>query len=90
MPPCTTIRRITTNFKTKNTQNCQKIKLHGSLTTKYVKKPSSPQASSSGRDGEPGWRGWGKVLTGGLGEVAAPDGAAPHSHADKLGETTGE
>ena len=27
-------KRITTNLKTKNNQNCQKIKLHGSLTTR--------------------------------------------------------
>ena len=32
LPPCTTIRRITTNLKTKNTQDCQKIELCGSLT----------------------------------------------------------
>ena len=34
----TTIRRITTNVKTKNTQNCQKIVLYGSPTTKDLKK----------------------------------------------------
>ena len=28
----------TTNLKTKNNQNCQKIKLYGSLTTKELKK----------------------------------------------------
>ena len=38
MPPCTTIRRITANFKMKNTQNCQKIELYGSPTTKGLKK----------------------------------------------------
>ena len=38
MPPCTTIRRITTNLKTKSTQNCQKSKLYGSLTTKNLNK----------------------------------------------------
>ena len=37
-PPYTTIRRITTNLKTKNTQNCQKIKLYGSPTAKNLKK----------------------------------------------------
>ena len=41
MPPFTTIRRITTNLKTKNTQNCQKIELYGSLVTKNLKKPYS-------------------------------------------------
>ena len=29
------------NFKTKNHQNCQEIKLHGSLTTKKLKKKHS-------------------------------------------------
>ena len=41
MPPRTTKRRTTTNLKTKNNQNCQKIKLHGSLTTKELKKKYS-------------------------------------------------
>ena len=41
MPPCTTKRRTTTNLKTKNNQNCQKIKLYGSLTTKELKKKHS-------------------------------------------------
>ena len=40
-PPCTTMRRITTNLKTKITQNCQKIKLYGSPTTKDLKEPYS-------------------------------------------------
>ena len=37
VPPHTTKRR-TTNLKTKNNQNCQKIKLYGTLTTKELKK----------------------------------------------------
>ena len=37
----TTSRRITTNLKTVNNQKCQKIKLHGTLTTKELKKHSS-------------------------------------------------
>ena len=41
MLPCTTKRRITINLKTKNNQNCQKIKLYGSPTTKEFKKHSS-------------------------------------------------
>ena len=40
-PPPTTKRRITTNLKTINNQNCQKFKLHGSPTTKELKKHSS-------------------------------------------------
>ena len=39
--PCTTKRRTTTNLKTKSNQNCQKIKLCGSLTTKELKKKHS-------------------------------------------------
>ena len=41
MAPHTTKRRITTNLKTKNNQNCQKIKLYRSLTTKELKKKHS-------------------------------------------------
>ena len=38
MLPCTTKRRITTNVKSINNQKHQKIKLHGTLTTKELKK----------------------------------------------------
>ena len=38
MLPYITKRRITTNLKTMNNQKCQKIKLHGTLTTKELKK----------------------------------------------------
>ena len=41
MPPCTNKRRTTTNLKTKNNQNYQKIELFGSLTTKEFKKKHS-------------------------------------------------
>ena len=40
MPPHTTKRRTITYLKTKNNQNCQKIELYGSLTTKKLKKHS--------------------------------------------------
>ena len=50
-PPCTTIIRITTNLTTKNTQNCRKIELYGSPTTKDLKK-TFVQVGSGGRDGE--------------------------------------
>ena len=36
-----TKRRITTNLKSVNNQKCQKIKLHGTLTTKELKKQSA-------------------------------------------------
>ena len=41
MPPQTTKRRTTTNLKTKNHQNCQKIELYRNLTTKKLKKKHS-------------------------------------------------
>ena len=37
MPPCTT-KRTTTNLKTNNNQNSQKIELYGSPTTKEINK----------------------------------------------------
>ena len=48
MPPHTTKRR-TTNLKTKNNQNCQKIKLYGSPTTKELKKETFIQTDKMGR-----------------------------------------
>ena len=41
MPPHTTKRRTTTNLKTKNNQNIQKIELYGNPTTKELKKKYS-------------------------------------------------
>ena len=40
MPP-STMKRRTTNLKPKNSQNCQKIELYGSPTTKELKKKHS-------------------------------------------------
>ena len=57
--PCTTKRRTTTNLKTKNNQNCQIFKLHGSPTTKELKKRSSrlvggeETGSQGGEDAQP-------------------------------------
>ena len=56
MPPCTTKRVTTRNLKTKNNQNCQKIELHQSLTTKELKEKHSfrpiggEKTGSQGRD----------------------------------------
>ena len=57
MLPLTTKTRTTTNLKTKNNQNCQKIELYGSLTTKELKKKHSSKlvgrvetCSLSGKD----------------------------------------
>ena len=44
---------MTTNLKTKNNQNCQKIKLYGSPTTKELKKKHSFTGGKD-RDGNPG------------------------------------
>ena len=41
LPPNTTKGRTTTNLKTKSNQNCQKIELYGSPTTKELKKKYS-------------------------------------------------
>ena len=60
MPPHTT-KRTTTNLKTKNNQNCQKIKLRRSLTTKEVKKKHSfkPVGGAERMCGKAAARVWG-------------------------------
>ena len=55
MPPRTTKRRTTTNIKTKNTWNCQKIELYGSLTTKLLKKKHSFKLLGGAGMGSQGW-----------------------------------
>ena len=47
----TTKRRTTTNLKTKNNQNCHKIKLYGSPTTKELKKKHSSRVVETGSPG---------------------------------------
>ena len=64
-PPCTIIRRITANLKTKNTQNCQKFKLYGSLTTKDLKKPYSSRRVRGAEAGS-----WSEEDVSGSGETA--------------------
>ena len=49
--PHTTKRRTTANLKTKNNQNCQIFKLHGSPTTKELKK-TFIQTGRRGGDGQ--------------------------------------
>ena len=68
LPPPTTKRRSTANLKTKNNQNCQKIELYGSPTTKELKRKylfrlvgGTEMGSWSGEDAQKGysWRtGW--------------------------------
>ena len=81
-PPHTTKRRITTNLKTKNNQNCQKIKLYGSPTTNELKKHSF-RLVRRGRDRQPGQRGC-------MARRRLADHPVPHSRADKPGGTTEE
>ena len=99
LPPRTTKRRTTTNLKTKNNYNCQKVKLYGSLTTKELKKKHS-STLVEGRRCAAGWRGllarqqlqdqgrqgsdWQTRRSGSLWTEWS------HSRADKLGGTTGE
>ena len=49
-------RKITNNLIKKKKQDCQKIKLHGSLTTKELKKHSSRLVGGA-ETGSLGWRG---------------------------------
>ena len=82
MLPHTTQRR-TTNLKTKNNQNCQKIKLYGSPTTKELKKKHSSRLVGGEERGNLGredmWQGGGWQT----GHVV------PHLFVDKLGGTSG-
>ena len=85
-------QRRTTNLKTKNNKNYQKIELYGSLTTKELKKKHSfrpvggAEMGSQGReDARQGssWRtGEGKVMAGGA--------AGPTFVCDNWGGTAGE
>ena len=88
LPPRTT----TTNLKTKNNQNCQKIKLYGSLTTKELKNKHSfrmvggMEMDSRGR--EDLWQG--SSWRAGWVRQQLADWAVPHLCADNQGGTTGE
>ena len=67
MPPYTTKRRTTTNFKTKNNQNCQKIEPYGSPTTKELKKKHSSRPVGGAEMGSRVERTRSKVAAGGPG-----------------------
>ena len=86
MPPRTTKRRATTNLKTKHNQNCQKIQLYGSLTTKEIKKKLSSRLAEGAE------RTHSKAVAGGWGWVrqGLAEPAVPHLHVDKPGGITGE
>ena len=63
MPPHTSKKR-TTNLKTKNNQNCQKIELYGSPTTKELKKKHSFRPVGGAEMGARAERRSGKVAAG--------------------------
>ena len=92
LPPHTTKRRTTTNLKTKNNQNWQRIKWYGGPTTKELKKKQSSRlaggAETGSRDGEDVRQGGGWQT--GRARQQLEDRAVPHLHADKLEGTTGE
>ena len=80
-----TTKRTTTNLKTKNNQNCQKIELYGSPTIKELKKHlfrlvgGADTGSQAGEDSwqSIAWSTWaGKMVAGGL------DQEVPHLCAD--------
>ena len=99
MLPCTT-KRTTTNLRTKNDQNCQKIKLCGSLTTKELKKKLSSRQVGEAETGSQVETTCSKVTTRGPGRARwwqadwvrrqVVEWVVPHPCADKPGGTTGE
>ena len=54
-------KRTTTNLKTKSNQNCQKIELYGSLTTKELKKKHSSRLVGGAEMGRLGGKDLGKA-----------------------------
>ena len=91
MPPHTTKRRTTTHLKTKNNQNCQKIELYGSPTTKELKKMFI-QTGRRGGHGQPGEKGgvamW--CLEDQAGKAAARRLSSPTFVCGLMGRTTRE
>ena len=84
----TTKRRITTNSKTKNSENSQEIKLYGTLTTKELKKHSSRLVrgvemgiQAGGEDAAKQWTTW---VRWGLANQLVP-----HLHPDNPGGPMG-
>ena len=92
LPSRTIQRRTTTNLKTKNNQNCQKVKLYGSLTTKELKKKHSLRLIGEVETGSQGGEDVCKVVAsrpGWAGQWLA-DQVVPHLCEDKPGGTTEE
>ena len=99
MPRHTTKNRTTKNLKRKNNQNCQKIELYASLTTRELKKKHSFRPVGGAEMGSQAERIQGGVAAGRLSEGAAgglerdkwqmADWAVPHLHVDKPGGISG-
>ena len=84
--PTRTTKRRTTDLKTKNNQNCQKIELDGSPTTKELKKkPSSKLAGGAEMGSQGGEDSQSSSWRTRAGKVEACKQAVPHLHADKQG-----
>ena len=77
MPPHTTKRRTTTNLKTKNNQNYQKVELYGSPTTKELKKKHSSRLVGGAEKGSQGREDTRQVVAGGPGKAAAGGASGP-------------
>ena len=100
MPPLTTKRRTRTNLKTKSNQNCQKIEVYGSLTTKEFKKKHSSRLVGGAEIGSWEEKTHSKAAAGGPGQARQQlkdrgrwqlaEVVVPHVHVDKLEGTTGE
>ena len=80
MPPRTNKRRTTTNLKTKNNQNCQKIELYGSLTTKELKKKHPSRVVGRVERGSQGGEDAHSKAVDWAGEVLAGTLDSPHIH----------
>ena len=81
MPLCRTKKR-TTNLKTKNNQNCQKIELYRSPTTKVLKKKYSCRQAgwveTGSWGGEDVWQGGSWWTRPGQAMLWLADWAVPH------------
>ena len=86
------MKRRTTNLKTKNNQNCQKIELYGSLTTKELKNKHSSRLVGGVEMGSPEERTCSKAVAGGpqWARRQLAQQVVPHLCVDKPEGTTGE
>ena len=83
MLPHTSKRRTTTNLKTRNNQNCQKMKTVWKSDNQGVIEETLIKTNRRGGDWQPG-------RSGSTARWQLVDQVVPHLHADKLGGTTRE